>query len=108
MSNNFIIAYTTIDNFEKSKQITVQLLQEKLIACANIIPNVTSIYEWNNQIEINNEYIMLFKTQENCYSKLQARILEMHPYDTPCVIKFKIADIEKNFGKWLANSINMR
>ena len=81
------IIYTTIDSLEKAREIAKGAVQNKLAVCANIIPKVLSIYEWEGSIEENTEYIIIFKSSQNHVTKLEKYLADVHPYDTPAILK---------------------
>lgn len=102
---DYIIVLCTINNLDEAKKISYELLSKKLIACSNIIPHVTSIYEWENKIVEDNEYLMLFKSKQNLFEAIKEKITELHPYDVPEIISIKPDDGSDAYLKWLDNSV---
>jgi periplasmic divalent cation tolerance protein len=94
--------YTTLPNLEIAREIARAVLQQKLAACVNILPNITSLYAWDDTIIESNEVIAIFKTTAAISSALHAEILRMHPYTTPCVLSFSLA-CNTTFAIWLEN-----
>lgn len=94
------IIYTTLNNLETAETLATQAVQEKLSACVNIIPKVTSIYTWENKIEKSAECILLFKTSLNNKNKLMTWLEKNHPYETPAIIVFN-SDASLNFYKFI-------
>ena len=94
----YILVLCTINNFEKSKQISKILVDEKLAACVNIIPNLTSIYRWNSEIVEDKEFLMIIKTKKSLFESLKSRIERLHDYEVPEVISF---DINSGLDKYL-------
>ncbi|HEX7674977.1 MAG TPA: divalent-cation tolerance protein CutA [Bdellovibrio sp.] len=89
-----------------AETISRTLLEEKRIGCANIIPGMTSMYWWEGKIETSSEYILILKTSESsdALNSLEKRILELHPYDIPCVMRLPVAAINDSYKKWLEES----
>ena len=89
-----------------AETISRTLLEEKRIGCANIIPGMTSRYWWEGKIETSSEYILILKTSESsdALNSLEKRILELHPYDIPCVMRLPVAAINDSYKKWLEES----
>ena len=88
----------TVPNFEVAKKVARILVEHKLAACVNIIQNVFSIYQWKNNIQEDTELLLFIKTtEEKCNSIIQ-KIKEIHPYEVPECIGFKI---EKGLEKYL-------
>ncbi|AWW73242.1 divalent-cation tolerance protein CutA [Erythrobacter sp. KY5] len=80
------LAWCPFPNAESAKEVASTLLEEKLIACANIMPGVTSVFEWEGQCATQAEVAVLFKTSEQRLERLIARLGECHPYDTPAIV----------------------
>ena len=97
MSDYSVILCTT-NSIENAKEIANSLVKEKLCACVNIIPSITSIYNWGNKIEEDNEILMIIKTKKDLFEKLETRIKELHPYEIPEIISL---DIKKGSIKYL-------
>ncbi|MEE2742602.1 MAG: divalent-cation tolerance protein CutA [Bdellovibrionota bacterium] len=98
---DFLWAY--IPHPEKSKAIELArtLTKEKLIACANIIDQMTSIYEWKDEICEEVEVLIIMKTQKACFEALNSRVKELHPYDCPCIIGLSIEAGNQEYLDWI-------
>lgn len=98
---NYFIFLVTVPNIEEGQRIAKTLVENKLAACVNIIQNVFSIYRWKGKIEENNEHLLLIKTiEENCAFLIQ-KINEIHSYETPECIGFKIEKGSEKYLKWI-------
>ena len=96
---SFIVVYVTHSDAESASAIVESLLHEKLIACANIFP-ITSHYWWKATLQNENEVVTLLKTEKGHWKRLKKRITELHPYDVPCIMKWKAkANIE--YEQWI-------
>jgi len=84
------VIFTTINNEQDARKIANYLIEEQIVACVNIIPNVESIYKWKGKIEEEKEFILLFKTVDENVDKAIKRIKELHNYELPDIITFKI------------------
>ena len=62
------------------------LLEERLVACVNIVGGVSSLYRWKGEIAEDEESMLVIKTTPACYSALEARLQALHPYDVPEVL----------------------
>ncbi len=76
------------------------------IACANLYPEIKSIFEWQNELKVEKESILIFKTTEEKYNKLEELILKNHTYETPCVLKLPIVEGNKKFLNWIKETVN--
>ncbi|MEM2925375.1 MAG: divalent-cation tolerance protein CutA [Methanocellales archaeon] len=95
----FSIVYITTSNFEEAKKIARILVEERLIACANIFP-ITSIFQWKGLQEVN-EVAIIAKTKADRAGEIIARVKQIHSYEVPCVISWKIEQGYEPFLKWI-------
>jgi len=102
---DYIIILCTINELEKAREISKILVEEKLAACVNILPNLTSIYSWEGQIVEDKEYLMLIKTEQKHFDKVKERIIKLHPYEVCEVISLKIDDGSKPYLDWITKSV---
>lgn len=95
------LAWCPFPDAESARSVAGTLLEEKLIACANILPQVTSIYEWEGEISTGSEVAVLFKTTDACLEALVSRLGECHPYDTPAIIGWHCEAAHPQTLQWL-------
>lgn len=91
----------TTDDIEEAKKIATYLIKNKWVACANIIPNITSIYSWEGQIQEEHEVKVLLKTREENFPKIRDYIIDKGSYDVPEVAKILIDESNPEYTKWL-------
>ena len=84
------VIYTTINNKQDALRIAHVLVEEQLVACVNIIPDIQSIYRWKGKIEEENEIVLIAKTSDEKIEKTIQRIEQMHTYDLPDIIVLPI------------------
>lgn len=95
------LAWCPFPDVESAKDVAATLLEEKLIACANIIPGIISVFEWEGQSSTQSEVAVLFKTTEECLNRLVARLGECHPYDTPAIVGWLCNAAHPDTKQWL-------
>lgn len=105
MPEKIIFIYTTHPDLETAQKISRYLLEKKLIACANILPPIQSIYSWNGKIEDSKEIAVIFKTQKPLFPACQRAIETLHPYTTPCILQIDISDGNPAYLKWINEAI---
>ncbi|HMF30807.1 MAG TPA: divalent-cation tolerance protein CutA [Candidatus Lokiarchaeia archaeon] len=99
------IYFVTSPNMETSRKLAQVVVGEKIAACVNIIPNITSIFWWKGQIEESTENLLIIKTTAPNGEKLKVAIQNNHPYETPECVGFPIRDgLEKNLA-WIHDSV---
>jgi len=86
---------------ESAAAVATQLLDEKLIACANILGAVRSLYEWNGERGDAREVGVVFKTDASRLDAAVARIAELHPYETPAVLGCRCDAAAPATAEWL-------
>ncbi len=96
---DYLLILVTSPDEKKSREIALHLVENKLAACVTIVPRCRSIYRWEEKISLEEEYLLLIKTSEKLYSKIEGEILNIHPYQVPEIIAFSI---NKGFDKYLA------
>lgn len=100
-NKNVLQLYVTFPDPKIAKKISHTLLKEKLIACANIFPAVTSIYEWQNKIETSREVVVIFKTTKKKSKLAMERLQVLHPYECPCIVELRPIRGLKPYFEWV-------
>ena len=104
MKNPTLILTTASTKIE-ADQIANKLVQEKLAACVNIIPNIKSIYRWKDKISTDSEFLLIIKTMKSVENKVIQCIKKHHSYDTPEIISFPITGGDKRYLDWMYDSV---
>ncbi|MFX0017447.1 MAG: divalent-cation tolerance protein CutA [Promethearchaeota archaeon] len=98
---SYYIFLVTVPNLEESKKIAKTLVENKIAACVNIIQGIISIYRWKGRIEEDGEQLLVIKTNERNSDQLIDKINEIHSYDTPECIGFKIEKGSEKYLNWI-------
>ena len=96
-----VLLYITTSNRDEAAHIAEILVAERLVACANIIPGMESVYWWNGNVEHGHEAILIAKTDRRNVEIVTARILELHSNETPCVVALPIETGNADFLTWI-------
>lgn len=102
---SYFLFIVTVPNLEEGKKIGRVLVEEKLAACANIVKDIFSIYEWKDKIMEDTEHLMLIKTTEENSEKIIQKINEIHSYDTPEIIGLKIEKGSEKYLNWIKDVV---
>jgi len=97
------IVLSTAGSEEEARKIARYLVDHRLAACVNIVPQVESIYRWEGTIESAREWLLLIKTTVEQFEKVRDAIGELHSYDLPECIAVEIEDGSPEYLRWLAN-----
>ena len=102
MSNKAVLVYTTFSNESSAKEIAKKAVLDKIVACVNIIPAISSIYFWGGKVNEESEVIALFKTTKERYRGVMDWIHLRHPYQSSAVLAVN-AETTASFFKFLSN-----
>jgi periplasmic divalent cation tolerance protein len=92
------IVVTTVASPEEGARMGQTLVEERLAACATVLPGAHSIYRWQDQIESSAESVLLLKTEADRLAELDTRLHELHGYQTP---EFLVLDVESGSRPYL-------
>ena len=104
MKTNFIIILITAKDKKEAEKIAQGLLNEKLIACANIINGVKSLFWWQGKIDSSKEVLLVLKTKRILFKKVTVKVKSLHSYQTPEIIALPIIDGSKDYLDWVNSS----
>lgn len=85
---------------EQAPVLARQLVEERLAACVNVIPAVTSIYRWDGKVVEDQESTLVIKTTAERYDALKRRIQELHSYEVPEIVAFDSVDVLQSYQQW--------
>jgi periplasmic divalent cation tolerance protein len=102
---SYLIVLMTAPNKEEAVKIVRALLEEKLIACANVIDAVSSFFWWQGKIEQEEEVLAIMKSHEDLFEKLSKRATELHSYDVPEVLALPIVAGSSSYLDWLKDCL---
>ena len=104
--NDIIVVLTHVPDQICAERIANALITAKLAACVNIGSACQSVYEWENKIEMQTEVPLHIKTKQHCYAKIEALILEMHPYELPDIIVLNVHGGLNRYLQWLNKQLS--
>ena len=104
MAEKILLALSTFPDVETARQISNQLVTERLAACANMLPPVESIYRWKENIESGNETLVFFKLSEDHQSTFQEKLRSLHPYEVPEIIFVPVSSGLPEYLRWVADN----
>lgn len=107
MRENVLLVFCTFPNSEEARNISHTLVKKKLAACCNIIPTVTSIFQWQGKIEESQEVLLLIKTTQKRYDQLEKEIKMHHSYSVPEIIASRIVAGSRAYIDWILESIEV-
>ncbi len=101
----FSIVYITAGDMDEAKRIGRKLVEERLAACANIFP-ITSIFRWKGKIDEGGEFGIIIKTKTRQVKEIENRVKQLHSYEVPCVVSFRMDEGSEDYLKWIEESVD--
>jgi periplasmic divalent cation tolerance protein len=101
--NTILLFYVTHENKEAANQLCQQLLDQNLIACANLIP-IDSMYHWDGAVCTDGEVVSILKTDPGLEDRVEQTILALHPYSVPCILRME-AKVNAAYYDWVCNQV---
>jgi periplasmic divalent cation tolerance protein len=99
--SEYIIVYSTFKNLGQAERIGKTLVEAGLAACANIMPEIRTIYKWKGKVGQGLEVPMLIKTRKKHFKKLEIEIKKLHNFEIPCIISWEIEKGSKEYLGWV-------
>ena len=96
-----MVVLVTCGSEEEAVKIANSLVEERLAACANIIPSIRSIYRWEGKVWDEREWMLIVKTQKERFEELEKRVKSLHSYSVPEIIALPIVQGSTSYLKWL-------
>jgi periplasmic divalent cation tolerance protein len=98
MSDPVLLCYCTCPDADSAQRIALALVGEKLAACVNRLPGISSTYRWQDAVTTDREELLLIKTTRARFEALRERLLALHPYELPELIA---VPVERGHGAYL-------
>jgi periplasmic divalent cation tolerance protein len=102
------IVYTTLPARDAAVTLARDVVSQQLVACANIIPGMTSVYRWKGELEESEEVILLLKTQTELVPQVMQAVKSLHPYETPCILSWNLDAAGADFENWVISETAAR
>jgi periplasmic divalent cation tolerance protein len=101
VAQGFLIIFCTTATEEEAAVLGRTLVEEGLAACANIIPQIRSIYRWKEEIWDERETLIIIKSREDLFEKIRSRIRELHSYEVPEITAVKVDNGDAAYLQWI-------
>lgn len=96
-----IVVLVTAGTEEEAACIARTLVEERLVACANVVPAIRSIYRWREKVNDDREVLLVLKTRRELFTALEGRVRELHSYEVPEVIALEVSEGSAPYLEWL-------
>lgn len=102
-----VIVLTTCATQADAARLARALVERRLAACVNIVPNISSVYRWQGAIEESTEWLLVIKTAAALLENLKNELPQMHPYEVPELVALNILDGSESYLNWLASELDV-
>ena len=101
----YIVIFITTATTEEAQRISRVLLEQRKVACVNIVPGVSSFFWWQDKIDSAQESLLIVKTKASQLNELVRLVKELHSYDVPEIIAMPIVGGNQDYLKWIGNEV---
>ena len=101
----YIVVLITVKDKAQGKRIASALLTKKLIACANMIGPIESMFWWQGKIDHGKEQLLILKTKKILFTKLSKEVKALHCYQTPEIIALPMVAVDRAYSKWIGENV---
>lgn len=105
MKNNIIVIFIACGSKKEALSISGALLKKRLVACANIIDNVSSKFWWNGKIDKADESLVMAKTKHDHFPRIEREVKRLHGYDLPEIIAIPVVAGSRDYLDWVKSSV---
>jgi periplasmic divalent cation tolerance protein len=99
--NEHIQVFTTTENKDDAGKIARDLVEKRLVACAQVFGPIMSTYRWKGKIEEEEEWLCILKTRSKSYEELEKRIKSIHPYEEPEILALPVVKGSRGYLDWM-------
>ena len=100
-----VLILTTVGGTFDVASLAKELVEQRLAACVNILPQIRSIYRWQGKVEDDAEQLLIIKTTTDRINRLRDALFARHPYDVPEFVVLTIDQIEGPYREWLFDAV---
>ena len=103
-----LVVLCTCPDAATARQLAGAIVEEQLAACVNILPEIRSIYRWQDEVQDDGEALMVMKTTQGAYAKLERWLLEHHPYEVPELLALPVIAGSTDYLGWVMSGTKDR
>ncbi len=101
----FRVVFVTCSGKEEAEKISKTLVRKRLAACVNVVSTVKSFFWWEGKVDEAEEHLLIIKTGVEKMEKLIEKVKELHSYSVPEIISLPILEGNKEYLKWIEDSL---
>ena len=100
-TSELFVVLVTVPDEAIADSLSAALLEQRLVACVNIVPGIRSMYRWKEKLEKSSEVLLIMKTARAQFADLSAAISAAHPYEVPEIIALNAVDVSASYLSWV-------
>lgn len=101
-----IVVFTTAPNDEEAHSLASRLVEQKLAACVQVLPRMTSVYFWEGEVQSEPEQLLLIKTLDEKFDELAEFIKKNHTYTVPEIVAVRAESVSESYLRWMNESVS--
>jgi periplasmic divalent cation tolerance protein len=105
MTPSLSLLYCTFPDEDEAIQVSRELLDLSLIACANVLGGISSLYKWKGRLEDSQEVAVIFKTTSEKVTEVIEAIQSLHSYETPAILEIPLGETATAFTNWVHQQV---
>jgi periplasmic divalent cation tolerance protein len=103
--SDHVVALSTVGTPEDAERIARALVERRLAACVNVLPNVASVYRWKGEVSRDQELLLVIKTRRDRLEALRQALVGMHPYEVPELVAVPVEQGHEPYLSWIDESV---
>ena len=107
MSAPVSLVYVTFASRDDALRLGRVVVEERLAACANVFDGMTSVYRWEGTVREDQEVVLILKTRTELVGSLTERVRQLHSYDCPCVVSWRVEWGNLDYLRWIENETHV-
>jgi periplasmic divalent cation tolerance protein len=104
MHTQLLLVITSCPNQDSATELASVLVQQRLAACVQLVPGVTSLYHWQGELCRENEVVLHIKCLAERFPELEQKLLELHPYSVPELIALPVTSVAASYLDWIKDT----
>ena len=105
MVTDAIVVFMTSRDADEARRLAEMLVEKRLAACVQILPEMQSVYRWQGKVDSSREWLLLAKTTQERFPAVRDAIRKLHSYDLPECVAINIEDGSSDYLQWLTDSV---
>jgi len=101
----YLVLLVTVSDSEEAHKIANELLKQRKAACVNIVPGVSSLFWWQDELDFAHENLLIIKTRASLLNEIVTLVSQIHSYDVPEIIALPIVGGNQDYLEWIGREV---